>query len=141
MHEENNMISIETVINAPLKMVWDAYTNPAEIVIWNTTSEDWHTTKAEIDLKVGGKFSSRMEAKDGSFGFDFSGMYTQVTTHETIAYTMDDNRKANIQFTDINNLTTVNINFEPETENSIDLQQQGWQAILNNFKAYTEALM
>jgi uncharacterized protein YndB with AHSA1/START domain len=107
-------------------------------VKWNSASDDWHTTKSTNDLRAGGKFSSRMEAKDGSFGFDFEGVYDTVVINQLIEYTLGDNRKVTIQFSTIGNQTTVIETFDAETENSIDLQRNGWQAIMNNFKKYVE---
>lgn len=134
-----NQITIETIINAPLAKVWECWSKPEHITKWATASDDWHTPKAENDLRTGGKFLTRMEAKDGSFGFDFEGIYEAVKTNELIAYTMPDGRKVNISFTANGNETKVVETFDPESENPIDMQRNGWQAILNNFKAYTEA--
>ena len=131
-------ITIEATINAPVEKVWKFWTEPEHIKQWNNASDDWHTPKAENDLRVGGKFSSRMEAKDGSFGFDFGGVYDKVKTNELIAYTLGDDRKVKIIFTSQGNSTKVTEAFEAESENAIDLQKTGWQAILNNFKKYTE---
>lgn len=105
---------------------------------WNTASDDWCCPKADVDLKVGGSFTARMEAKDGSFGFDFKGEYTAVHEPELIDYVMEDGRTVHIQFKDMNGKTYVSETFDPESENTIDLQQAGWQSILNNFKHYTE---
>ncbi len=132
-------ITIDAKINCSIEKVWDLYTNPKHIVKWNTASDDWHTTKAENDLKAGGKFSSRMEAKDGSFGFDFWGIYDEVNPNEKIAYTMGDGRKAEIDFVANQNQTTMKIVFEAEGENPIEMQKFGWQSILNSFKKYTES--
>jgi uncharacterized protein YndB with AHSA1/START domain len=131
---EKHIIKIETQVEASLQKTWDYWTNPKHIMNWNNASEDWHTPKAENDLRVGGKFLSRMEAKDGSFGFDFWGVYD-----ERIAYTMCDGRTAKINFKKNGTSTTVEEHFEAETENSLELQLTGWQAILNNFKKYTES--
>ncbi len=133
-------ITVETTINTTIEKVWDCFTNPEHIVNWNYASDDWHTTAAKNDLKVNGIFSYRMEAKDGSFGFDFMGTYTVVKTFEEIAYTLGDNRKANIQFTQTAAGVSVVEIFEAENENPIELQQTGWQAILDNFKKYAEAV-
>jgi len=135
---EKTFITIEASVNAPLEKVWLFYTGTQHIVKWNHASADWHTTKAENDLRVGGKFLSRMEAKDGSFGFDFWGIYDEIKTNELIAYTLGDNRTVNITFNNNTNQTKINIVFEAETENAIELQKGGWQAILDNFKKYTE---
>ncbi len=132
------VITIETTVNAPLANVWQYWTGPEHIIQWNAASDDWHTTQAENDLQVGGKFSSRMEAKDGSFGFDFGGTYNEVAQHQKIAYTLEDNRKVSITFAQTPNGITVTEQFEAETENAVELQRNGWQAILDNFKKYTE---
>ena len=139
---ENNdktLIIVETIVNAPIETVWDKWTNPDDIVKWNNASDDWHTTRAENDLKVGGKFVSRMEAKDGSMGFDFSGTYDTIKRNELIEYTADDNRKVKISFSDADDKTKIIEVFEAENENPIAMQQSGWQSILNNFKEYTES--
>ncbi len=133
------VITIETTVNAPIEKVWQYWTTPEYITQWNAASEDWHTTKAENDLKVGGKFSSRMEAKDGSFGFDFGGTYTEVVPQQKVAYTLDDDRKVSITFTQTPDGVKVVENFEAETQNTEELQRTGWQAILDNFKKYTES--
>ncbi len=132
-------ITIEATILAPVSKVWNFYTRPTHIGKWNAASDDWHTTRAENDLRVGGKFLSRMEAKDGSFGFDFTGVYDEVKINELIIYTMEDGRKAKILFTSIDNQTKMVIDFAAETENPIEMQRGGWQAILNNFKKYVES--
>ncbi|UEG49667.1 SRPBCC family protein [Ferruginibacter lapsinanis] len=131
-------ITVEASIDAPVEKVWQLFTSPEHIVKWNNASEDWHTTKAENDLRVGGTFSSRMEAKDGSFGFDFGGVYTKVVPNEEIAYTLGDNRKVVIVFTVSHHKTIVTETFEAEQTNPIDMQKQGWQSIMNNFKKYVE---
>jgi uncharacterized protein YndB with AHSA1/START domain len=133
------MITVETTVNAPVEKVWKFWTGPEHITQWNNASDDWHTPSAKNDLRVGGQFTCRMEAKDGSMGFDFWGIYDEVKTNELIAYTMGDGRKANIIFTPQGNATKLVETFEAETENSIELQRGGWQAILDNFKKYTEA--
>lgn len=135
-----DMITVETTINAPAEKVWAAYTQPEHIMNWNTASPDWHTPKAENHLKVRGKFVYRMEAKDGSFGFDFGGIYDEVKINEVIAYTMGDGRKVKVTFSAVEGGTKVVVDFEAETENSLEMQKGGWQAILDNFKKYTESL-
>ncbi|WP_214225505.1 SRPBCC family protein [Pedobacter sp. B4-66] len=135
---EKTTITIEATINAPVEKVWNFWTSPEHIIRWNSASEDWHTPKAENDLRVGGSFSSRMEARDGSFGFDFGGVYDEVKTNELIAYTLGDDRKVKIQFTNNGDTTTVTESFDAESENPIEMQKSGWQAILNSFKTYTE---
>ena len=131
-------ITVSIIVNAPLQKVWQFWTLPEHIKQWNFASDDWHATKSENDLQVGGKFLSRMEAKDGSFGFDFWGVYDEIKENELITYTMGDGRKAKIIFINEGNATKVIETFEAENENSIELQQGGWQAILNNFKKYSE---
>ncbi|HEY5369481.1 MAG TPA: SRPBCC family protein [Hanamia sp.] len=132
-------ITIETVVKAPVSKVWDYWTKPEHIVKWNHASDDWHTTHAENDLREGGKFSSRMEAKDGSFGFDFGGVYNSVEENEYLEYGVDDGRKVKIFFTPNGDSTKVVETFEAESSNSLDMQRSGWQAILDNFKKYTES--
>ncbi len=132
-------IPVETTINAPVSKVWKYWSNPDHIVKWNQASDDWHTKKAENDLCVGGKFLARMEAKDGSFGFDFTGVYDAVKENEYIEYTLGDGRKAAIYFNDYGKETKITEVFEAEKENSLELQRDGWQAILDNFKKYVEA--
>ena len=132
-------LTVESIIKKPLKNVWDFYTQPEHIVHWNFAHESWACPNAESDLKTGGTFLYRMEAKDGSFWFDFSGTYTAIKPFERIAYTMDDGRQVTIHFNEIAQDTIrVTQIFEPESQNPIEPQQQGWQAILNNFKQYTE---
>ncbi|MES2560037.1 MAG: SRPBCC domain-containing protein [Bacteroidota bacterium] len=135
---EQFAITIETTVKAPVEKVWDYWADPEHIKVWNTASPDWHTPIAENDLRVGGKFLSRMEAKDGSFGFDFGGDYSVVDTHQKIAYEMSDGRKVTVVFTTMDDTTKITETFDPENENSYDLQYGGWMAILQNFKQYTE---
>lgn len=132
-------ITVQTHANASTEKVWKFYSTPEHVVKWNNASPDWHTPKAENDLKVGGKFLYRMEAKDGSFGFDFGGTYDQVKENEMFAYTMGDGRQVEVIFEPEGEKTKVTVIFDAETENSEDMQQQGWQAILDNFKKYVEA--
>ncbi|GGC33637.1 activator of HSP90 ATPase [Parapedobacter defluvii] len=132
-------ITVEATVKAPVEKVWERYTSPEHIVKWNSASDDWHTTKAENDVRTGGKFLSRMEAKDGSFGFDFEGVYDDVAVNKRIAYTMTDGRKAEIIFMGENNETKMTVTFDAENENPIGMQREGWQAILDSFKKYTEA--
>jgi uncharacterized protein YndB with AHSA1/START domain len=136
---QKNNITIQALIAAPVNLVWEKWNNPADIVKWNTASDDWHTTKAETDLRPGGAFSSRMEAKDGSFGFDFYGTYDKVIEYELLESTLGDNRKVTVIFKSEEGQTLVTQTFETENENPPELQQNGWQAILNNFKNYTES--
>jgi len=133
-------ITVEATINASVQKVWECWTEPKHITQWCFASDDWHAPIAENDLRVGGSFMSRMEAKDGSFGFDFGGVYNDLKTHEHISYTMEDTRKVKITFDGDNNSTKVVETFEAETENPVEMQQAGWQAILNNFKKYVESL-
>jgi uncharacterized protein YndB with AHSA1/START domain len=132
-------ITVESIINAPLAKVWELYTKPEHIVNWNNASEDWHTTKSENDLRAGGKFMSRMEAKDGSVGFDFGGIYDEVVENSLIKYTMGDGRKAAVTMTEEDGGTKVTVTFDLESENTPEKQRSGWQAILDNFKKYVEA--
>lgn len=125
-------ITVETLVHAPAARVWQAYTTPADIVQWNAASADWHTTESSVDLRVGGNFSSRMEAKDGSFGFDFAGTYTQVIPEQLLEYRFGE-RTARVEFITATDGTTVRVTFEAETTHSVEQQQEGWQAILNNF--------
>lgn len=134
------IITIETTVNAPVEKVWEAWTKPEHITQWSFASEDWHTPWAKNDLREGGSFSSRMEAKDGSMGFEFGGVYDTVITNDQITYTMGDGRKVNIQFTNNGDSTRIVQNFEAESQNPIEMQRGGWQAILDNFKKYTEQL-
>jgi len=133
-------ITVEAFINAPLNTVWESWTAPQHIIHWNFASDEWHAPKAENDLRPGGTFSSRMEAKDGSFGFDFEGVYNEVVTNELITYTLGDGRTVKIKFTDTGSETHIAETFEAETVNSEELQRDGWQAILNNFKKYVESI-
>lgn len=132
-------ITVESTINTPVAQVWTLWTSPEHIKNWNTASEDWYTTHAENDLRAGGSFSSRMEAKDGSFGFDFNGSYDVVNLHEHIAYTIADGRKVTITFSGSGNTTKITETFEAENTNPLDMQRGGWQAILDNFKKYAES--
>lgn len=131
-------ISIETTVNAPLNTVWQAWVSPEAITQWNFANEDWTCPKAEVDLKQGGRFSSRMEAKDGLMGFDFSGEFTAIETNQEIEYALEDGRKVNIRFTETDRGIKVEESFDAEDESSAGQQKQGWQAILNNFKQYVE---
>ena len=131
-------ITVQSTINAPVEKVWDFWSLPEHITQWCAASDDWHAPKAENDLTVGGKFSTRMEAKDGSFGFDFGGVYDEVKKNELIEYTMGDGRKVVVTFAGNGNETKVIETFDAESTNSIEMQQGGWQAILDNFKKYTE---
>lgn len=139
MSQETTVITVESTVNAPAEKVWNYWSNPVHIVKWAHASDDWHTTRAENDLRAGGSFTSRMEAKDGSFGFDFGGIYDDVRTHEYMEYTMSDGRKVKIKFTGDAGKTKIVQSFDAESENPVEMQQAGWQAILDNFKKYTES--
>lgn len=139
MEMENIKITIEATISADTKKVWDFWTKPEHITNWNFASDDWCCPKAENDLKVGGKYSARMEAKDGSFGFDFEAIYDEVIEGNKLTYTMGDGRQATTIFTQEDDKTLVTTSFDAEGTNSAEMQKTGWQAILNNFKKYVEA--
>lgn len=130
-------ITVSTVVNAPLRAVWLAYTTPEDIKAWNAASPDWHTTSASVDLRPGGKFSSRMEAKDGSFGFDFAGEYTRVELHHLIEYAFGD-RTGVVQFAESPTGVMVTVTFDGEATHSEEQQRTGWQAILDNFSRHVE---
>lgn len=132
-------ITVETTVNAPEAKIWQYWTEPEHITKWNNASDDWHTPRAENDLKAGGRFNFRMEARDGSMGFDFQGTYDKVEPNKQIAYTIGDGRKVNITFEPEGKSTKIVETFEAETTHSVDMQRDGWQAILNNFKKYTES--
>ena len=136
----NTQITIEATVNAPIEKVWDAYTDPKQITQWNSPSDDWHSPRAENELRPGGSFNYRMEAKDGSFGFDFGGTFDDVKPNELLSYTIGDGRKVENVFIQEGNATKVTVTFEAENQNSIEMQRGGWQAILNNFKKYAESL-
>ncbi len=131
-------ITVSTLVAAPLSEVWRAYNTPQDIMVWNTASADWHTTKSAVDLREGGHFSSRMEAKDGSFGFDFAGVYTKVQPHSVIEYTFGD-RIGRVEFSEGPAGVTVTVAFDSESTHSEEQQRSGWQAILDNFAAYVAA--
>lgn len=131
-------ITVETIVHSPIESVWKYWTEPKHITQWSFASDDWHTPFAENDLRAGGKFVSRMEAKDGSMGFDFGGVYDEVSINESISYTLGDGRKVSITFVGQDNDTKIIESFEAEETNAIEMQQAGWQAILDNFKKYVE---
>lgn len=131
-------ITVETIVNAPLEQVWAAYTTPADIMRWNAASPDWHTPAATVDLRVGGQFSWRMEAKDGSVGFDFAGTYTAVVKPQRLAYSFGE-RTADIDFAPTAGGIRVRVSFDAESTHSLEQQQAGWQSILDNFKRHTES--
>jgi len=132
-------ITVGAFINKPVEMVWNVWTDPAHIMRWNAASDDWHCPKASNDLRTGGAFSSTMAARDGSFSFDFEGVYDDVRPHKRIAYTMTDGRTCEILFTEKDGGTVVTEAFDAETENPVEMQRGGWQAILDRFKAHAEA--
>jgi len=131
-------IRIETIVQAPIDKVWEFWTKPEHIMNWNNASDDWHTPKAENDLQTGGRFSSTMAAKDGSFSFDFNGTYTDVRTNRLIAYVLEDGRNVSVEFADNGDSVAISETFDPEDQNPVEMQQGGWQAILDNFKRYVE---
>jgi uncharacterized protein YndB with AHSA1/START domain len=132
-------VTIETLVQVPRDKAWDLWNGPEHITKWASASDDWHTPRAENDLRTGGSFSSRMEAKDGSMGFDFGGVYDEVRPKDRIAYTMGDGRTVDIRFAEEDGATRITQTFDAETSNPVDMQRDGWQAILNNFKKYAEA--
>jgi uncharacterized protein YndB with AHSA1/START domain len=131
-------ITIQATVDAPVEKAWNYWTSPEHITKWNNASADWHTPWAKNDLRPGGKFQSRMESTDGSMGFDFEGIYETVIPHKLIEYLLGDGRKVSIVFTSQGNSTGIVETFEAETTNSVELQRNGWQAILDNFKRYAE---
>lgn len=131
-------ITVETIVETSPDKVWHCWTTPDCIMQWNAASDDWHTPRASMDLKEGGKFLSRMEAKDGSAGFDFEGTFTKVVPNEHLAYAMPDGRAVEVTFADLMGRTLVSETFDAETENPVEMQKQGWQAILDNFKKHVE---
>lgn len=133
------MITVETIIKAPLSKVWENWTKPEHIVNWNFASNDWHCPSASNNLNPGGQFNWRMESKDGSMGFDFTGVYEKINENELITYHMSDGRKVEIRFKDLNGEVQLTEKFEAEGTNSDEMQRAGWQAILENFKSYTES--
>lgn len=132
-------VSVQAKINSPLEKVWKSWISPEDIIKWNYALDTWHTPYAENDLRVGGKFNYRMEAKDGSFGFDFWGIYDKIVLKKQIEYTLGDGRKVNVVFSSHKKTTDIVETFETESENPVDMQRNGWQAILNNFKKHIES--
>ena len=132
-------ITIETIVHADARTVWDAWNTPADIMQWNSASDDWHTTRSAVDLRAGGAFSSRMEARDGSVGFDFEGTFTHVVPLERIEYRMSDGREVTVEFIPQGDGVLVREIFDAESENSPEMQRDGWQAILDNFARHAEA--
>jgi uncharacterized protein YndB with AHSA1/START domain len=138
MSTEKTVLTVAATINAPIEKVWKCWITPEDIMQWNQASPDWHCPASVVDLKIGGKFSATMAAKDGSFAFDFWGTYDDILENELIMITMGDGRKWKTTFASNGDVTEVVESFEAESENTIELQQGGWQAILNSFKAHTE---
>lgn len=132
-------VTVGTTINSKPQKVWEYWTKPEHITKWNFASNDWYCPKAENDLKVGGKMKSRMEAKDGSFGFDFEATYNEIINQKKITYTIEDGRMATTIFEDLHGKTKVTTNFDAESQNSVEMQKDGWQAIIDNFKSYVES--
>ncbi|MBZ0088994.1 MAG: SRPBCC family protein [Thermoanaerobaculia bacterium] len=132
-------ITIETVVAAPLPRVWEAWNNPEDIQRWNAAQDDWHTPRSTVDLREGGKFLARMEAKDGSAGFDFEGTFTRVVPHRNLEYRMTDGREVQVEFLERAGGVLVRETFDAESENPPELQRAGWQAILDNFRCHVEA--
>lgn len=133
-------VTVTATVNAPVDKVWKIWSEPEHIVNWCSASDDWHAPSANNDLRKGGKFTTRMEAKDKSLGFDFGGEYTNVKNHELIEYTMGDGREVSVYFKSNGSQTEIVETFDAETENSVEMQKTGWQAILDNFKKYTESI-
>lgn len=136
--QNKTVITIETTVNVPVEKAWKIWNTVDDIIKWNSPSPEWHTPRAENDLRKGGKFLFRMEARDGSAGFDFGGVYDEVMVNREIDYTLGDGRKVNIVFSGTGNKTRVVEKFEAESENSIEMQRGGWQGIMDNFKSYAE---
>lgn len=131
-------ITVEAVVQADLDTVWAAWNSPADIRQWNAASPDWHTTRSSVDLRAGGTFSARMEAKDGSAGFDFTGTYTRIVPNRLIEYRMDDDREVRVEFIESSDGVRVREIFDAETQNDPEFQRRGWQAILDNFARYVQ---
>lgn len=134
----NTKIKIEALVSADVNKVWNYYNSPEHITKWNFASDDWHCPNAENDLRVGGKLKSRMEAKDGSFGFDFEAVYDDVIEHEKIAYKLNDGREVETLFENLDGKIKITTTFDAETQNPVEMQKAGWQSILDNFKKYVE---
>jgi uncharacterized protein YndB with AHSA1/START domain len=132
-------ITIETLVKADLTKVWAAWNNPEDIKQWNAASDDWHTTRSSVDLREGGTFSARMEAKDGSVGFEFEGTYTRIVPRKIVEYKLGDGRDVKVEFTEGAGGVLVRETFETESQNDPEMQRGGWQAILDNFARYVEA--
>jgi len=132
-------IEVEVLVKADPQVVWDSWNNPSDIEQWNAASDDWHTTSSSVDLRVGGRFLSRMEAKDGSAGFDFGGTFVKVEAPRLLMYRMNDGREVTVQFQETSGGVLVKEEFDAEMENNPELQRNGWQAILNNFARHVES--
>ncbi|TDQ11807.1 SRPBCC family protein [Pedobacter metabolipauper] len=139
MESTKTFITVKTTVNAPINKVWEFWTKPEHLTQWTHASDDWHAPYAENDLRTSGKFKTTMAAKDGSFSFDFEGIYTHVEENRIIAYTLGDGRTVKISFSSEGNNTQIIETFEAENTNPVEMQQTGWQSILNNFKKYTES--
>lgn len=137
--EQSTKVTVETTVNAPVEQVWKAWNEPQDITQWNAASPDWHSPSAVIDLRKGGVFTIRMEAKDGSMGFDFGGVYDEVVPNEIISYTMGDGRQVEVRFRSEENITHITEVFDAENQHPVEFQQAGWQAILDSFKRYVES--
>lgn len=137
--ETHTKIKVEATVNAPVEKVWQVWNTPADIMQWNTADPGWHCPESQNDLRVNGTFKNRMEARDGSFGFDFEGIYDKVEQHREIGYTMPDGRKVHTLFASENGRTVMTTTFDAESVNDPEFQKQGWQAILDNFVKYVEA--
>lgn len=135
---QNQPITVSATVNAPLALVWQKWTTPQDVMGWNNASDDWYTPSAQNDLRVGGMFHYMMASRNGNNGFDFSGVYTEIIPEKSIAYMLGDSRKVHVTFTVRGNAVIVTETFDPEQANAADLQRAGWQAILDNFKAYVE---
>ena len=135
---DTSKITIQAVVAADRQKVWDCYTQPEHITKWNFATDTWHCPAASNDMRVGGKYLARMEAKDGSFAFDFEAVYNEIVDGEKFTYTMPDNREIQVSFEQTDDKTRVTVTFDPENENPVDLQRSGWQSILDNFRKYTE---
>jgi uncharacterized protein YndB with AHSA1/START domain len=136
---ENKKITVETLVNADTQKTWEKFTSPEHIIHWNFASDDWHCPKASNDLTTGGKFSYTMASRDGKMSFDFAGVYDEVIDRKKIAYSLGDKRQVDVRFEDLGDKTRVVESFDPETVNSAELQRNGWQTILDNFKKYVES--
>jgi uncharacterized protein YndB with AHSA1/START domain len=135
---DTTKITIQAVVAADRQKVWDRYTQPEHITKWNFATDTWHCPAASNDMRIGGKYLARMEAKDGSFAFDFEAVYNEIVDGEKFTYTMPDNREIQVTFEQTDDKTRVTVTFDPENENPVDLQRSGWQSILDNFRKYAE---